>query len=142
MKNVFKLTVIGFLLSAQAAFACSCDEWGTPAEMLKRNHAVFLGVASSDSVRVGYDPDIGGGPLMRTKFSVIKGFKNVPGKVVYIRGVQADGANCGADFKKDDGLWLVLAFKNSQDKLETSSCALNKINNESSYKFLRELNKL
>lgn len=141
MKNHFKLTLIGLMLSTQAAFACDCAERDVP-QMLKRSDSAFLGIASGNSVRIGYDSDIGGGPLMRTKFSVIKGFKNASSKVTYLRSIKHDGANCGASFKKDDGLWVIFSYKDTKGKLHTDGCSLLGIGSEDTYKLLRQVNSL
>lgn len=138
---MFKL--LGFLsiFFIQQAFACSCAEWGNAGQMMSMADAVFLGIPVDNSVRT-VDPLDSRQTLNKTQFSVIRSFKTIETKSVDLYTSTHWQAGCGAEFKKDMGLFLVFAYVDEKGNLASSSCSLGLANAKKTYGMLRELNEL
>ena len=129
-----------FALTTSSAFACSCQDWGTASEMLKRHSEAFLAIAESDSVVVGTSSEPGEGKLLKTKLSVLRDYKRKK-KTVEVETFENNGGNCGVSFKKDDGVWLVFADKYN-NKLHVNGCTLGSALDAGTYPLIRGLNNL
>ena len=127
-------------LSTSTAFACSCQNWGTAAEMLKRHSDAFIAIPESDSVVIGDSDEPGEGKLLKTKFSIVRDYKR-RNKTVEVRSFENTGGNCGITFKKDDGVWIVFADKYS-GKLNVNGCSVGSALDAGVYPLIRDLNKL
>lgn len=138
------LLTMCLLVSSTVSIACSCA-LQTAESMLRDADLVFLGIAKSDSqaFQRSIDDDWLGGTAMSTPFEVIADYKNTGfGEVNVISPVDY-GANCGIEFKKQDGVVLVTASKNPvTNEMVTSSCSVTWLNTPATYNLLMELEAL
>ncbi|HXH30556.1 MAG TPA: hypothetical protein VNJ01_07070 [Bacteriovoracaceae bacterium] len=142
MSKFTGLLFLGALFTWQQASACSCMEWQNAAAMVGRSQGAYLAIPASDSQVVSADPEEFGSTSMLTKFSVIRDYKNNSAKEVTIGSWKGDGANCGTHFTKDEGPFIIFAYKNNAGMLSMSSCSVGGIDAPESIAFLKELNKL
>ncbi len=141
MKSI-TLSLFSFLIltSIGSAYACSCQEWGSAAETLKRADAAFLGIPATKTAQLSgarWSNAI-------TEFTVVRNFKGAPTKKFEVHSPwlgEGGGANCGAGWEKDDGQYLILAYE--QDGLwQTSACSYSSTEGPEMTKFIRELAEL
>lgn len=131
--------ILVFILVSGQTFACSCEEMsGSAKEFLKDADSVFLGVPTQDSVIIS----VGGeyqSPDVMTNFKVVRNFKAAAAKNITVYSEKGDGANCGVDFKANEGLILIFSYLH-EGKLYTNDCSVAGINfNEFSSKLILEL---
>ncbi len=110
-----------FALCSFQAFACSCEEI-TPEnvrESLRQADAVFLGTPTTDSRTIRRDEY---SETVTTTFRVHKSFKNAPRRI-RLRSERSDGANCGVDFKRGEGKFIVFAYRD-EGRLTTDGCSV------------------
>lgn len=83
------LVVALMLIGGKYANACSCmDEYPSAPVLLRASHSVFIGIPDEDSRKVSRT-------LQKTKFTVVKNFKNAGTKNQVIFSNIDDGGNCG-----------------------------------------------
>lgn len=126
--------------SWQLAHACSCAEWGSPAEMLKDSDGAFLVIPESDSVSIGRDEEWGE-DIMETKFSVIRSYKGPEANLVSIRSVRDTGGNCGMSFVKNESIWLIFTYQENGVH-HSNGCMLSGAQSDEDIAFIRGLNSL
>lgn len=139
----FVLSVVVSLFSIGSALACSCSEWGSAQQMLKEADAVVLAIPVSDSK---VDPSVSPrvydslGPIVKTDMKVVRHFKGKYKKFFYLYTEKDLGGNCGVNFKKQDGMYLVFAYMQN-GRYFTESCSIGQVDSEDSYitKFISEL---
>ena len=139
MKKLFTLLTFSSLFLGQQALACSCQQWSSAAEMVTQYDAVFLAIPEDDSIIVSQN---GSETTISTKFSVVRSYKDASVKEVSIFSWKDTGGNCGVGMKKDDGLYVIFAYKNEDGKFEMNSCTVSSVSADYGLDFLKELNKL
>jgi hypothetical protein len=129
------------MVSFQQAQACSCAEWKDLKKMLDESKEVMLIIPTEDSVSKGTGTS--GMEEMTTKFSVVRDFKNGTKKEIEFFSFKGNGGNCGVDFKKEDGIYLVFA-EEYNGILEINSCSVGYVSAEdpNMVKILKELSAL
>lgn len=142
MNKLVKLFFVGAVLSWQQVYACSCMEWKSAAKMVKSYEGAYLAFPVSDSISTGENEDRPFETSTTTKFSVVRDYKHNSAKEVTIGSWKFDGASCGVDFKKNEGLFFIFAYKDRDGKLQTSGCSVSRMDVVSDSKFLQELNNL
>lgn len=105
---------LGFilLLSSFQSWACSCMEWEDTKQMLKEADSVVLAVPTKDSEFFSQGEF---GPMVKTEMKIVKKYKGRYSKLFYLVSDKGDGANCGLDFKKHSGLFLIFGYKYPDD---------------------------
>lgn len=117
MKVLFTLLILSQVYSVMA---CSCaEEYPSASRVLKENHSVFIGIPDENSRTVDSE-------TRKTRFTVIKNFKNARSGTQLIYSIADSGANCGVEFKRHQSIMLVKTNK-YQNKVWTSVCAINSI---------------
>lgn len=138
------LITLSLLFTSTLSLACSCALMSAQ-DLLKNSDVVFLATAKEDSqaFQRTINDDWLGGTAMTTTFNIIADYKNTGfGEVSIISPVDY-GANCGIEFKKNDGVILVSANENPSTKeMVTSSCAVAWLNTPETYNLLLELESL
>lgn len=130
-----KLIVVGFLMGlSQQALSCSCAEWESPKEMLKNVEFAVLAVPTEKSVFRQVSYNNGGGDISqitmaRTGMRVVRNFKGKYKKFFYLESEKSDGlgANCGVDFKRYDGLYLIFGWRAPNGYYTTTSCDMGMV---------------
>lgn len=119
------------------AIACSCLEMDDAREWLKFSDIVFIGTPTSNSRVIG---TMDGQPMQNTTFRVSRVFKNVNSAIVSIRTEKSDGANCGANFRRNQGPFLIFANK-QRNKFYSSGCSIADVRRRTAEmdSFLRDL---
>jgi hypothetical protein len=132
-----KLATLFASLFIGSALACSCAEMDDARAWLKDADMVFIGTPSSNSRVIG---TMDGQPLQNTTFRVQRVYKNVSSPIVSIRTEKFDGANCGVNFRRNLGRFLVFATKVGH-KFYSSGCDVSDIRRRSVEmdRFIRDL---
>lgn len=138
MKNL--LTFLLSSLFSLSAFACSCAEFPNAEVLLQSDSPVFLGIPEK-SVQIGEGDEWG--PVMQTRFTVVRAYKNVSGAQIDVLSTKDNGANCGVHFKGNDGLYLITTF-GGPNRAGTSGCGIAYVSSDNEYmlKLLSELSLL
>lgn len=136
----FIMLIVSSIFMTGSVFACGCEAWGTASQMMKDHKGeVFLAIPSSDSVKVGtYSEE---GDVLRTRFNVIRSYKNKNLKNVSIKTISEETNSCGLTYKKDGGAFLIFAWKENGSYV-TSGCEQSDIDYPEMRKFLRDLNRI
>jgi hypothetical protein len=120
MKFVFALLIA---LSSYQLFACSCrGEIPSASEVPEGSHSVFLGIPIEDSVIIEpheYNP------TLKTKFSIVRSYKNASEKTIDVISSGDSGSNCGVSFEKGSELILVQTYLEDDGRESTSSCSVD-----------------
>lgn len=140
MKFMSLIVSLVALMSIDTVLACSC-EFLSAKEVYENSEAIFLGIPTNDSLKRAGEPELGG-DLNKTRFSVVRNYKKANWKSLIVESYDDSGSNCGANFKKDDGLWLIFASKNSNGTYSTDGCNVRGLTSPEGLKFLRELNNI
>ena len=140
MRNLMIASLL--MLNAGIASACSCALLSA-SDILRDSDTVILGSANYDSrpiTRSVDEDDWLGATAMLTEFRVIRDYKGgAQSDVSFLSPVDL-GANCGIDFKANDGVILVIGNKNPiTGELVTSSCGVRWVNNTEAYELMIEL---
>lgn len=138
------LIILSFLLGSSLSLACTCALLSAES-MLRDADIVFLGIAKDDShaIERASTDDWLGATAMTTSFNIIADYKNTGfGEANVISPVNY-GANCGIEFKKQDGVVLVTASQNPDTKeMVTSSCSVAWLDSPETYSLIMELEAL
>jgi len=117
MKLVF-IAMMSLAFSIQA-LACSCAEWGGAKEMLRSSDTAILAVPLEDSRFYKNGEYV---PLVKTYMRIVKRYKGKFKKNAFIITEKGDGGNCGIDFKKHEGLFLIFGYMGPDGYYYTGSC--------------------
>ena len=110
--------------SVQQVFACSCEEWGGAKEMIKYSDFAVLAVPTEDSrFSESSDGDFTY-TVAKTGMKIVKRYKGKYKKFFYLTTEKGDGANCGAHFKKYEGLFLIFGGIDAKGHYVSDSCSL------------------
>lgn len=135
---MLKFLLLFVLSSWQLVHACSCAEWGDPAEMLKDSDGAFLVIPANDSVRIGRSEEWGE-DLMETEFSVIRSYKGPRSNSVSIRSVRDTGGNCGMSFVENESIWLIFTYLENGVH-HSNGCMVSGAQSDEDIAFIRALN--
>ena len=129
MKFLVSLAIFSVMIISSQAHACSCEFLSMEnfREFIKDADSVILGVPSQDSQSIG----IGEWEVeeVKTKMSIVKNFKGKHTSTIDLVSLKSDGGNCGVDFKKYDGLYLIFSYL-EEGKYVTSGCDVEYIDYE------------
>ena len=108
------------------AYACSCAEWGTAAEILKEVDVAFVGTY----VKGVIIPTDAQEANRKTTFKVNRAFKPRPMRTnkSIVRSTRGDGANCGTYFGRG-GRYLILGYKDASGNIYTDDCSTRVVRN-------------
>lgn len=107
-------SIFAFIAPIFSAHACSCAEPPSPAEAFQKTEAVLLGKV--------IDIQEGPGPRHITaKIRVVKIWKGGRGFTAEVLTTSDRGAMCGFNFQ-DGKTYLIYAYKNQDERLETNNC--------------------
>lgn len=142
MKLLTILTTILLSTIMTQAFACSCQDL-TVEELdifMSDSDSVVLAVPTTDSVLSGSSD--WEGPEVKTGMKIVKNFKGKYSKFFNVYSQKNDGGNCGVEFKKFDGLYLIFSYKEN-GKYYTSGCDVDSVDyeNEELAKVIEKLSK-
>ena len=137
---MFKFLFLFVLSSWQLVHACSCAQWGSPAEMLKDADGAFLVIPANDSVSIGRDNEWGE-DLMETTFSVIRSYKGPRSNAINVRSVKDTGGNCGMSFVENESIWLIFTYQENGVH-HSNGCMVSGAQSDEDIAFIRGLNGL
>lgn len=124
MKSLVLIAFCAFF-SLQQAHACSCSAWGNATTMLSAYNAAFVVTPLSNSLPTGIIED--GQPMQRTLMSQLMHFKGPVQAKINILSAHDDGANCGANFRKNSDKFLVFAYYHL-GRYYTDFCSVRRVN--------------
>lgn len=128
-----KVMLFGLILGFSGqVLACSCAEWGPAKQMLKEVEFAVLAVPTEDSRFRTETMDYGDGTnyqtiIARTGMKVVKRFKGKYKKFFYLDTEKNLGANCGADFKQYEGLFLIFGGTGPNGYYWSGGCDLGMV---------------
>ena len=81
--------------------------------------------------------------MMKTGMKIVKKYKGKYSKFMYLFTPEDTGANCGVEFPKYSGLFLIFGHKDRGDKYyQTNGCSVLYISDEESYEIVNALENL
>lgn len=121
---------LSIIFTTSAALACSCADWDSASEMLKNADSVVLAIPTEESQPVPatvFGPDFV--DMQKTGMKIVRHYKGKYKKFFYLFAEKDTGANCGASFKKNSGLYLVFSFYQN-GRYVTTGCDLGVVTPE------------
>ena len=119
-----KIFILLLFLAPFSAYTCSCGDWDDIRQMSKDADTVVLAVPTEDSsfFRAGEYA-----PLYKTGMKIVKKYKGKYENFFYLLAEKADGGNCGLNFKKHSGLFLIFGHKYNNSYYISDACSIGDV---------------